>query len=148
MAFSLAIWIIIGAVLVAPIGVLYKRYLHPAWRKQRQLFRACEDAFGGGGYRLTRIRTMPEEPSVWDIIPRPFGLADTPRYFTYNIEPLGNREPDFSGMSRREIRLVQHYLKRSHSTMVHHGKQVLRPEEETSFSTVGNPSPGESVPSK
>lgn len=126
-----AAWIIGGIALIVLLGILYEYALHPAWRKERRVVRACEEAFKEGQYRLTRLRTTPENPSVLDIVPRPFGLPDVPHYFTYNIETVEDEEPDFSGMSRQDIRLVRRYLRRSPGALVHHGKEVLRPEEVT-----------------
>ncbi|MFB6098221.1 MAG: hypothetical protein ABEK84_03760, partial [Salinibacter sp.] len=54
------------------------------------------------------------------------GSKQNARYFTYNIEPLGGVEPDFSGMPDHEIGLVRHYLHRS-ADVPHYGKEELRP---------------------
>lgn len=133
MIFSPSVWIV-GTALIAAVGALYKHYLHPAWRRERRVLRACKKAFAEGEYRLTRIRTLPQEPSVLDIAPQPFGPPDIPRYFTYNIETIEDVEPDVSDLSRREIGLVRRYLRRSPGPRIHHGKKVLRPEGKTSLS--------------
>ena len=127
MIFPPSVWIV-GIVLIAVVGVLYKHYLHPARRRERRVLRACEKAFAEGEYRLTRIRTPPKEPSALDIAPQLFGLPDIPRYFTYNIETIEDVEPDFSDLSRREIGFVRRYLRRSPGPRIHHGKKVLRLE--------------------
>ncbi len=133
MILSPSVWIV-GTVLIVAVGVLYKHYLHPARRRERCVLRACEKAFSEGEYQLTRIRTLPKEPSVLDMAPRPFGPPGVPRYFTYNIETIEDVEPDFSGLSRREIGRIRRYLRRSPGPRIHHGKKVLRPEEKTRLS--------------
>ena len=105
---------------------LYGAYLHPAWRKERRIRRACEKAFGEGGYRLVRLRLHVEEPSGADLFPTGLlGGSELPRYFTYRIE--AEQDPEFAGMGQKEIGLVRHYLDRTLSAP-HHGREVLGPE--------------------
>ena len=127
MPFSVPLWaIVLGTVLPLAAWFLYEYYLHPAWRKQRRVIRACEMAFTEGGYRLMRLRVSPGEPSVVDLFPSlPFNSDSPPRYFTYKIETLGETEPDFSGMRKEEISLVRHYLHRT-VDVPHYGKEVLQ----------------------
>jgi len=115
-----------GALLLLGIGwFLYEQYLHPAWRKQRRVMRACEKAFEAGEYRLERIRITLQEPTIGDLWPSGVFRSKSPsRYFTYRIEPVEEAEPDFSGMSRDEVGLVRRYLRRS-ADVPHHGKTVL-----------------------
>ena len=111
--------------------LLYKNYLHPSWRKQRRVLRACEEAFEEGDYRLECLHMSPGDPSIMDLFPSVpfFGPESSPRYFTYKIRILGTAEPDFSGMSRRDIQLVRRYVRRT-VEVPHHGKTVLHPAEE------------------
>jgi len=128
------LWIAVASVLVGggTYG-LYGAYLHPAWRKERRIRRACEKAFGESGYRLVRLRLHVAEPSGADLFSTGLlGSAERPRYFTYRIE--ADEAPDFAGMSQSEIGLVRHYLDRTLSAP-HHGREVLQsgavPEEES-----------------
>lgn len=109
---------------------LYVRFLHPAWRRKRFVIRACEKAFGEGDYELVRFRVVPKEPSFWDLFPRPFGLSEVPRYFTYKVQAVGETEPDFSGLSSEESSLVRRYIRREAASVPHHGRDVLRSEWE------------------
>lgn len=135
MLFPAPVWLVVGATLVVFLGVGYKLYLHPSWRKERRVLQACNKAFEKGDYRLMRLHTTPEQPSISDIIPRPLGFPDVPHYFTYSIETREDVEPDFSGLHRREIVLVRRYLHRSTSQLVHNGKELLRPEGEPMYSS-------------
>lgn len=118
-----------GILLLVLVGwMLYEHYLHPAWWKQRRVIRACEKAFDDeSAYRLERLCTSPGEPSGADLFfALPFSSEGPPRYFTYSIDTAEEEEPDFSDMSRQEISLVRHYLRRN-THVPHHGKTVLRP---------------------
>lgn len=130
MFFPSSIWITgAGVFLLGLTGrFLYERYLHPAWRKERLVKRACEKAFEEETYVLVRLRADPGRPSIRDLFPRPLGLPEVPRYFTYYVETVEEDEPDFSGMSRREIRLVRRYLHRNLRQVTHYGRKVLHPE--------------------
>ncbi len=130
---SPVVWLL-GGVLVILLGAVYERYLHPAWRRERRVLRACEEAFKEGGYRLTRIQTAPTQPSVFDLAAQLFTRGGRPRYFTYDLQPLGDHEPKLSKLQGREEALVRRYLQRNPHTMVHHGKTVLHPDEETILS--------------
>lgn len=113
------------------------RYLHPAWRKQRRVIRACENVFDEGEYRLVRIRISSGSPSITDFVPRPDGLLETPRYFTYNIET--KEEPDLSGAGRAEKRIVRRYLRRNADHVRHHGRETLRPKQPSRSPTPSPP---------
>lgn len=128
-----------AATSVLALGLLgwfvYERYLHPAWRRQRRVRRACAKAFDEGEYQLECFRVSLGDPSAGDLFSiSPFG-SDGPsryftykirRYFTYKIRTVQGAEPDFSGMDSEEIRLVRHYLHRT-LDVPHHGKEVLSP---------------------
>lgn len=103
------------------------RRLHPAWRKQRRVIQACEKAFGDGEYKLVCIRINTGEPALGDFLPGPDGLLEVPRYFTYDIE--AEEEPDFSGASHAERRIVRRYLHRNADHVHHHGRELLRPAQ-------------------
>lgn len=105
---------------------LYVRFLHPAQRKKRFVIRACEKAFGEGDYELVRFHLVPGEPSFWDLFSRPFGLSEMPRYFTYKVQVLREKEPDFSVLSSEETSLVRRYIHRKTASVPHHGREVLR----------------------
>lgn len=62
-----------------------------------------------------------------DFFPRPLGLPEVPRYFTYHIEVNKGQEPDFSRMSQKDIRLIRRYLHRNSEKIPHYGRTVLRP---------------------
>lgn len=128
MAFPFPLWIVAASVLLAfGVWVLYERYLHPAWRRQRRVVRACERAFEEGDYKLERFRVSLDDPSIEDLFSvSPFGSEAPSRYFTYKIWTIEGAEPDFSGMSPRDIGLVRHYLRRN-VDVPHHGKEVLSP---------------------
>lgn len=113
-----------GVLLLGAITyVLYGSLLHPAWRRERRLRRACEKAFGETGYRLVRLRLRVDDPSGADLFAAlPFSSSEVPRYFTYCIE--AERDPSVSGMRRHEIGIVQHYLDRTVSSP-HHGREVI-----------------------
>lgn len=103
------------------------RYLHPAWRKERRVIRACERVFDEGGYKLVRVRISAGEPSIADFFPESHRLLETPRYFTYDIET--EAEADFSGADRAERRIVRRYLRRNADHVRHHGRETLRPKQ-------------------
>lgn len=142
--FSKVLWLGVGG--VALVGgvwwILYERYFHPAWRKNRRLIRACRKAFKDGTYELVRIRRAPHGhgPSGADFYPPPLGPAEIPGYFTYRIDIGEEAEPDFSEVSRRERRLIRRYLHRDLRGVVHHGKEVLRAREDVSDSSTAVPS--------
>lgn len=145
MSFPVPLWMVGAGVLLLGLAgwVLYERYLHPAWRKQRRVIRACEKAFNEEDYQLERLRTSPDDPSGMDLLPSlPFGPSEPPRYFTYSVETVEDVEPDFSGMSRSEVRLVRRYLHRG-TDVPHHGREVLRPEGKEGSSFRGRPGGGE-----
>jgi len=123
---------VVGAFLVAfGGGLLYEWYLHPAWRKQRRVRRACAEAFDEGDYQLERLRVSTDDPSAGDVFSSfPFGTDESTRYFTYKIRAVNGAEPDFSGMDPEEIGLVRHYLRRT-ANVPHHGKEVLHPPSES-----------------
>lgn len=123
-----------GALLLlgALIWMLYERFMHPAWRTERRLIRACEKAFEEDDYRLIRLRITPGTPSTKDVMPRPIGPPEMPRYFTYTIEA---KDPDFSGMSRSEVGLVRRYLHRHTGGVPHHGRTVIHPKSQKEDST-------------
>ena len=102
-----------------------ERSLHPSWRRQRRVIRACEKAFEEGEYRLVRIRLRSGEPSLGDFLPGPNGGWEVPRYFTYDLE--AEADPDFSGASSAERRLVRRYLRRNADHVHHYGRKPLRP---------------------
>lgn len=118
------LWVAVAALLVGGGSYgLYKYYLHPAWRRERRVRRACEKAFRGD-YRLLRVRLRADDPSGGDLfLIGPLGPSEPPRYYTYRIE--AEEDPEFSDMSRREVELVRHYLGRNVS-VPHHGMEVLR----------------------
>ncbi len=114
------------------------RALHPAWRKQRRVIRACEQAFGDDDYTLVRIRIHIGEPSLADLLPGPSGpLLAAPQYFTYDIQ--AESEPDFSGASREERRTVRRYLHRDTDQVRHHGRTTLHPTPSSSSPTANGP---------
>lgn len=133
MLFSATLLIVATSVVLLALGMrfLYEHYLHPAWRRQRRVLSACEKAFDEGTYRLKRLRVSLDDPSIVDLLSSVLlDSKQSPRYFTYKIEPLGKTEPDFSGMREWEIALVRHYLHRT-GEVPHHGKEVLRPREKS-----------------
>lgn len=114
-----------GAAICVGAYVLYERYLHPAWRRQRRLVRACEKAFDETDYRLVRIRLHPKGPSGMDLFSSsPTGTSISRRYFTYTIE--ADDDPDVSGLRRKELGLLRHYLNRTEKSP-HYGKTELHP---------------------
>lgn len=118
-------WIVGTAVgLGAATYLLYQYYLHPAWRRQRRIIRACKKAFDEGDYRLVRKRLHPNGPSGTDLL----SPSISRRYFTYQIETT-DEEPDLSGLTREEVKLVRHYLDRIEKSP-HYGETVLLPEHE------------------
>lgn len=122
------LWMAAFGVLVVLLGgwILYDRYLHPAWRRQRRVLRVCEKAFEEGDYQVERFRVSMGEPGIADLVTTSlFGSGDSPRYFTYKIKTAEGVEPDFSGMDRGEIGLVRHYL-RHNIDVPHYGKKMLR----------------------
>jgi hypothetical protein len=128
--FPLPLWLIaVGALLALGVWFVYEHYLHPAWRRQRRVLRACEKAFDDKEYQLERFRVSPDDPSIADLFPAsPFGSGESSRYFTYKIKTPEGVEPEFSGMDSNEIDLVRHYLRRE-VHVPHFGKKMLRPEE-------------------
>jgi len=124
-------WLITAAVgLGAATYFLYQYYLHPAWRRQRRIRRACKNAFDEGDYRLVRIRLHPNGPSGTDLLSlSPSSSSISRRYFTYRIE-AADEEPDLSGLPREEVKLIRHYLNRIEKSP-HYGETVLLPEHET-----------------
>lgn len=101
------------------------RTLHPAWRKERRVLRACEQVFDEDEYRPVRIRVRVGEPSLADVLPQPSALWGIPRYFTYDIE--AEAAPDFSEASPSQRHLVRRYMQRNASHVHHHGREPLRP---------------------
>lgn len=131
MFFPFSLWMAAAGLVLALVGwVLYEHYLHPAWRKQRRVVRACEKAFDDeNAYQLQRLRTSVGRPSGADLLSAmSFNSEEPPRYFTYILKTAEGEEPDFLGMSRQEISLVRRYLRRS-AHIPHHGKEILRPIE-------------------
>lgn len=128
--FSKVFWLGAGGVaLIGGVwGVLYERYFHPSWRKDRHLIHACEKAFEDGTYELVRIWRAPlgHGPSWVDFYPPPLGPSEIPSYFTYQINVGAETEPDFSEVSRKGRRLIRRYLRRDLRGEVHHGKEVVR----------------------
>lgn len=112
--------------LLLSVWLLYKYYLHPAWRTERRVLRACAQAFAPGTYRLIRLRLKPSDPSGADLLSVLPGVPQAPRYFTYNIECPQDAEPDYSGMSETDIGLIRHY--RTRGAVPHYGRTVLRPK--------------------
>lgn len=119
-------YIILATVGLFLAWILYERYLHPAWRRERRVLRACQKAFRNQRYQLIRVRSLPSEPSGRDLFPPPIGPSKTPKYFTYQIRAPEDADPDFSDMTQKEKKLVQHYLRRRLTGALHHGKDVLR----------------------
>ncbi|GEM_PF-2165244 len=117
------------------------RSLHPAWRKERRVLQACEAAFKEGEYTLVRIHISTSRPSLTDVLPWSSGFLETPKYFTYDLETEG--EPDFSGMSRAERRIVRRYLRRNADHVRHHGRQPVRPARTPQRETEEISSPSE-----
>jgi hypothetical protein len=119
-----------GTVLGTAAYLAYEHYLHPAWRRQRRITQACEKAFHEEDYRLVRIRLHPNGPSGMDLFSSsPSGSSISRRYFTYRIENTGGN-PDLSGLKRKEISLIRHYLDRSEKSP-HYGETVLHPEHKS-----------------
>ena len=118
-----------GFLLLLSAWLLYEHYLHPSWRKERRVLRACEQAFETGTYLLIRLRLNPDAPSGADLLSLLPGSSKSPRYFTYNIECRQDAEPDYSGMSETDIGLIRHYLNRG-ADVPHYGRTVLRPRKE------------------
>jgi hypothetical protein len=133
-------WAVVTTVgLGAATCLLYQFYLHPAWRRQRKIMKACRSAFGAENYRLVRIRLHPSGPSGMDLFSfSHFGSSVSKRYFTYRIETT-DADPDLSGLSSEEAKLVQHYLDRIEKSP-HYGKTVLLPEHESISIGRGGPS--------
>lgn len=123
-------WIIVAvAGLGAATHLLYRYYLHPAWRRQRRIIRACKNAFDEDGFRLVRIRLHPKDPSGTDLLSfSPSNSSISRRYFTYRIETT-DEEPDLSDLTREEAKLIRHYLDRIEKSP-HYGETVLLPEHE------------------
>lgn len=137
--FSKTLWLGIGvvALIVGTWWVFYERYLHPAWRKERRLIRACTKAFEDGTYEFVRVRRVPHGhgPSGADFYPPPIGRSETTDYFTYQINVGEEIEPDFSEATRKERRLIRRYLHRDLRGETHYGKNVLRSRKEGSASS-------------
>jgi len=124
---ALAPWILAALVPTALITYAsYGFYLHPAWRRDRRVKRACAKAFDADAYRLVRLRLRHEAPSGADLQFLVPGRSGPPRYFTYRIE--AEDAPDLSGMRREKARLVRHYLDRA-ATSPHHGTEVVHAGE-------------------
>lgn len=135
------------AVLFALYGLAYGAYglyMHPAWRRQRRIQRACAEAFREMPYTLVRFRIRGHAPSGKDLLPNlasylasllQVSVKDAGgRYFTYSIE--SESEPDISRLSRKQRRLLRRYMYRN-SVPLHHGKEVIanvRPETSTEHS--------------
>jgi hypothetical protein len=52
------------------------------------------------------------------------GLAEPPKkYYTYQILPVDDAEPNYSNLSRKEIALVRHYT--GPRRMTHNGRQTI-----------------------
>ncbi|MFB6273613.1 MAG: hypothetical protein ABEL51_12035 [Salinibacter sp.] len=129
MPLPIPLWLVAPVVLLA-LGawVLYEYYLHPAWRRQRRVRRACAKAFDEGDYQLERFRVSSDDPSAEDLFSIPlFGSDEPSRYFTYKIRAVDGAEPGFSGMDSDEIELVRRYLRRT-VEVPHFGKKVLHPQ--------------------
>lgn len=93
--------------------VVYSTYLHPAWRRQRRVRRACRQAFGDSDYTLVCVRLHPRGPSGLDLFEATgFGRPTPDRYFTYRIET--KQTPALSKLSASDRRIVRRYLNRSH----------------------------------
>ena len=107
--------------------ILYERYFHPSWKKERRILEACEKAFPDDGYELVRIRRghYGHSPSGADFYPPPLGRPEIPDYFTYQINVPDGTDPDFSQTTQREERLIQHYLDRTGTAEIHHGTDVV-----------------------
>jgi len=120
-------WVLGSAlVLGGATHLLYQYYLHPAWRRQRRIVRACKKAFEGNGYRLVRIRLSPNGPSGTDLLSSsPSGSSISRRYFTYKIE--ADEAPDLSALTRQNAGLIRHYINRTEKSP-HYGETVLLPE--------------------
>lgn len=91
------------------------------------MLQACEHAFEPGAYLLVRLHLKSTPPSGSDLLSVLPGLSKAPRYFTYAIQCPPETEPDYSGMSTSEIKLVRRYLNRG-AEVPHYGRTVLRPE--------------------
>lgn len=102
----------------------YVLYHLRARRKERRLIRTCDKAFGRGNYRLDRLRISKSRDWLAQRL-LPFGTTSPPhRPYTYLVTPAENRDPDYSGMSRREIARLKHYL--GPRDVIHHGKKPIR----------------------
>lgn len=137
---TLLSWVVVAAVgLGAATYLLYQYYLHPAWRRQRKIMQACRNAFGAENYRLVRIRLHPSGPSGMDLFSfSPSSSSISKRYFTYRIETT-DADPELSGLSSEEAKLIQHYLDRIEKSP-HYGETVLLPEHENISVGRGGPS--------
>lgn len=123
---SLPLWTVVllsTSFVAAVAGGAYGAYLHPAWRRQRQVKRACRVAFPDGKYTLVRFHLSPNAPSGLDLFSGVWSGRSAPRrYFTYRIET--EQSPDLSGLSRSEQDLVRHYMNRP-NVPPHYGREVL-----------------------
>lgn len=118
-----------GVALVGLVGwYLYVQHLHPAWRKERRVIRACQQAFDDESYTLIRLQAAAGTPSIGDLFFQLSGSSDASRYFTYRVETDEGEKPDFTGMSRQDVGRVRRYLRRSEREVAHHGRRVLHPE--------------------
>ncbi len=131
MSASVMTWIAGGAVVLGGIlaWVLYRVPLHPARRREHLVTRVCERAFKDEAYRLIQLRVSPDEPSLIDLLPWPLGPSGIPRYYTYSIEGVEggeSPEPDVTGLSRSEVKLIHRYMRRSTGVAPHHGRRVIR----------------------
>jgi len=129
--FSGTFWKVVGilGLLGGVWWILYERYFHPSWKKERRVLEACEKAFPDGEYEVVRIRRghHGHVPSGVDFYPPPLGRPEIPDYFTYQINVPDGTEPDFSETTQSEERLIQHYLDREGTAEIHHGKDVVHP---------------------
>lgn len=111
-----------GTLLVLAFAV-YGAYLHPAWRRQRRVCRACQKAFPEGNYTLLRIRLSLHSPSGLDALAvGPFRNTVPSRYFTYRIE--SDASPELSSLSGVDRRRVRRYLHRA-QVPLHYGRVPL-----------------------
>ena len=120
---------IVGTAILLGVGtyILYQYVLHPTWRRQRRVVRACKKAFDENGYRLVRIRLNPSGPSGTDLLSfSPPGSSISRRYFTYRIEAT-DEDPTFSALDEKETQLVRHYLNRTEKSP-YYGETVLYPD--------------------
>lgn len=112
----------IGALFILALAV-YGAYLHPAWRRQRRVCRACRQAFPEGNYTLLRIHLTTRSPSGLDAFAiGPFREMVPSRYFTYRIE--SDASPELSGLSPSDRERVRRYLHRD-QVPPNHGRVSL-----------------------